>query len=109
MSKKLIGSVSHHDCEVEELRADRELAVEYAKVAVEALNNPEDRAAGLIALRAIAEASGLNVIATDARINCKSLHRALSPKGNPTLTVLQAVLKAVGLKLSVASGQYIPL
>ncbi len=50
--------VSHHDAEVAELRADRELAVEYLKVAMESLDNPDDRAAGLLALRTVAEAYG---------------------------------------------------
>lgn len=50
--------VSHHDAEVAELRADRELAVEYLKVAMESLDNLDDRAAGLLALRTVAEAYG---------------------------------------------------
>ncbi len=46
MSKKLSAVESHHEREVEELRADRELAVEYLKAAMESLDNPDDRAAG---------------------------------------------------------------
>lgn len=56
MNKKLKAAVSHHEREVEELRADRELAVEYLKAAMESLDNPDDRAAGLLALRTVAEA-----------------------------------------------------
>jgi hypothetical protein len=41
--KKLVGVGSHDEWEVQELRKDREFAVEYAKVAVEGLNNPEER------------------------------------------------------------------
>lgn len=55
MSKKLTGAVSHHEREVAELRADRELAAEYLKAAMESLDNPDDRAAGLLALRTVAE------------------------------------------------------
>lgn len=33
MSRKIAAAVSHHDREVAELRADRELAVEYLKAA----------------------------------------------------------------------------
>ena len=54
---KLKGVVSHHDAEVAELRADHELAIEYLKAAMESLDNPDDRAAGLLALRALAEAT----------------------------------------------------
>ena len=105
MKRKHIGSVSHHDEEVAELRADRELTVEYMKVAMASLDDPEDRAAGLLALRTIAEAyGGLGAVAAEAGISREALYRALSPKGNPTLKTLLAVLKAVGLKLSVESG-----
>lgn len=96
------ASVSYHEAEIEELRADRDLAVEYLKAAMESLDDPDDRAAGLLALRTIAEAyGGLGAVAAEAGINRESLYRALSPKGNPTLKTLLAVLKTVGMRLSV--------
>ena len=99
---KLIGVVSHHEREVEELREDRNFAIGYLQAAMEALDNPEERAGGLIMLRAVAEAyGGLGAVAAQAGINRESLYRALSPKGNPTLKTLIAVLNAVGLRLSV--------
>jgi probable addiction module antidote protein len=102
MSKKLKAATSHHEREIEELRADRELAVEYLKAAMESLDNPDERAAGLLALRTVAEAyGGLGAVAAEAGISRESLYRTLSPKGNPTLKTLLAVLKAVGMKLSV--------
>jgi probable addiction module antidote protein len=83
---KLKGVVSHHEAEVAELRNDRELAVEYLKAAMESLDNPDDRAAGLLALRTVVEAyGGLGAVAAEAGISRESLYRALSPKGNPTL------------------------
>ena len=102
MGKKVKAAVSHHEREVAELRADRGLAVEYMKAAMESLDNPDDRAAGLLALRSVAEAyGGLGVVAAEAGISRESLYRTLSAKGNPTLKTLLAVLKAVGMKLSV--------
>lgn len=99
---KMKGTISHHEREVAELGSDRELAVEYLKAAMESLDNPNDRAAGLLALRTVAEAyGGLSAVATEAGISRESLYRALSPKGNPTLKTLLAVLKTVGLRLSV--------
>lgn len=99
---KLKGTVSHHESEVAELRADRELAVEYLKAAMEALDDPHDRAGGLLALRTVAEAyGGLGVVAAAAGISREALYRALSPTGNPTLKTLLAVLKTVGMRLSV--------
>jgi probable addiction module antidote protein len=99
---KLKGVVAHHEAEVAELRADRELAVEYLKAAMESLDNPDDRAGGLLALRTVAEAyGGLGAVTTEAGISRESLYRALSPKGNPTPKTLLAVLKTVGMRLSV--------
>ncbi|MDP2828728.1 MAG: transcriptional regulator [Sulfuricellaceae bacterium] len=86
MNKGQKAAVSHHDSEVAELRADRELAVEYLKAAMESLDNPDDRAAGLLALRTVAEAyGGLGAVSAEAGISRESLYRALSAKGNPTL------------------------
>ena len=44
---------------------------------------------------------GLGAVAVQAGISRESLYRALSPKGNPTLKTLVAVLKTVGLRLTV--------
>ncbi|RKP47650.1 addiction module antidote protein [Trinickia fusca] len=99
---KLTGAVSHHEAEIAELRNDHELAVAYLKAAMESLDSPDDRAAGLLALRTVAEAyGGLGVVAASAGISRESLYRALSAKGNPTLKTLLAVLRAVGMRLSV--------
>lgn len=106
MNKKLKAAVSHNDLEVAELRADHGLAVEYLKAAMESLDNPDDRAAGLLALRTVAEAyGGLGAVAAEAGVSRESLYRTLSAKGNPTLKTLLAVLKAVGMKLSVEPDQ----
>jgi probable addiction module antidote protein len=73
---------------------------------MESLENPEERAGGLLALRAVAEAyGGLGAVAAQAGISRESLYRALSPKGNPTLKTLVAVLKTLGLRLSVTEKQ----
>ena len=96
------GVTSHHEREVAELRADPVLAVEYLKAAMAALDDPLDRGACLLALRTVAEAyGGLGAVAKEAGISREALYRALSPKGNPTLRTLIAILKTVGMKLSV--------
>lgn len=102
MKRKLGAAVSHHEREIEELRQDRDLAIEYLSTAMASLDDPEDRAAGLLALRSVAEAyGGLGAIAKSAGISRESLYRALSPRGNPTLKTILAVLGAVGMRLSV--------
>ncbi len=103
---ELKGVVSHRAREIVELRADRELAVEYLRAAMASLDDPNDRGAGLLALRTVAEAyGGLGVVASEAGISREALYRALSPKGNPTLKTLLAVLKTVGMRLSVEPEQ----
>ena len=104
--RKLVGVGSYHEWEVKELREDREFATEYLKAAMEALDNPEERAGGLIMLRAVAEAyGGVGAVAGQAGISRESLYRSLSPKGNPTLKTLIAVLNTMGLSLSVVPQQ----
>ena len=106
MRRKVKAAVAHHVREVAELREDRDLAVEYLKAAMESLDDPDDRAAGLLALRTVAEAyGGLGAVAAEAGISRESLYRALSAKGNPTLKTILAVLKAVGMLLSVEPGE----
>ncbi len=81
MSKKIKAAVPHHEREVAELRADRELAVEYLKAAMESLDDPDDRAAGLLALRTIAEAyGGLGAVAAEAGISRESLYAHSQPR-----------------------------
>lgn len=99
------NSASHHDWELGLLKSDRELAVEYLKMAMESLDNPKERGGALLSIRAVAEAyGGLGAVAAQAGISRESLYRALSPKGNPTLKTLIAVLKTLGLRLSVAEN-----
>ncbi|MHB1676384.1 MAG: helix-turn-helix domain-containing transcriptional regulator [Sulfuriferula sp.] len=47
------------------------------------------------------------MVATPAGISRESLYRALSPKGNPTLRTLLAVLKNVGMRLSIDAEHHI--
>jgi len=109
MTKKAMeASVSHTDETIQELRADRQFAVEYLKAALEELDDPDNRAAGLLALRDVAEAyGGLGMVAEQAGISREALYRSLSPKGNPTLKTLLAVLKTVGMRLSVEPESHV--
>ena len=44
---------------------------------------------------------GVGEIAQQAELNAKTLYRTLSPKGNPELRSLTAILKAMGLRLAI--------
>jgi probable addiction module antidote protein len=66
------------------------------------LEDADEPAVLLIALRRIAEArGGIAKVAKAAGIERESLYRALSERGNPRLSTLVAVTKAVGLRLTV--------
>jgi probable addiction module antidote protein len=91
-------SVSHNDFMVRELRRDPEFAAGYLKAALEEDDDPRVL---LIALRRLAQARGVAKVAKAAGIERESLYRALSVNGNPRLSTLVAVTKAIGLKLTV--------
>ena len=96
------AGIPYHEWEVEKLRANPEFAFEYLRAALESLDNPEERAGSLLMLRALAEAyGGLGAIAASAGLSREALYRSLSPKGNPTLKTLVAVLNAMNLRLTV--------
>ena len=95
-------SVSHDEVMVRKLRTDRAFAVEYLKAAMEDTDEPQTLS---IALRHVAEArGGIAKIAKAAGVERESLYRALSPRGNPRLSTLVAVTKALGLTLTVENS-----
>jgi len=100
---KDITSVSHDEYMIRKLRENPNFAAEYLKAALE---DTEEPGVLLIALRRIAEArGGIAKVAKAAGIERESLYRALSAKGNPRLSTLVAVTKAVGLKLTVENAR----
>ena len=93
---------SHDKWMIEELRADPKLAAAYLRQAMTDMSDPEGRGAALLALRRLAEAhGGMAAVAVEAGIQRESLYRVLSPKGNPTMNNLIAVLKSLGMRLTV--------
>ncbi len=55
------------------------------------------------ALNDVARARGMTALARDTGLTRETLYKALGDKGNPTLTTLLAISKALGVKLSVAA------
>ena len=68
---------------------------------LDAVLEMEDSAALLVALRHVAKAHGMAEVSRRAELGEKTLFRALSDQGNPTIGTLTKVLHAVGLRLSV--------
>ena len=54
------------------------------------------------ALGVIARAKGMSEVAREAGVSRESLYRALSAGGNPEFATVLRVVRALGLKLSVA-------
>lgn len=95
-------SASHDEAIIRRLRKDPEFAAEYVKAALE---DTEEPLVLLLALRHLARARGIAKVAKAAGIERESLYRALSRRGNPRLSTLVAVTKAIGLKLTVEAAR----
>lgn len=89
---------SHDDATVESFRHTPELAAAYLNdVLVDG-----DLEELMIALHRVSSAfGGVGENAQQAELNAKTLYRTLSPKGNPELRSLIAILKAMGFRLAI--------
>ena len=93
--------VSHEDAMVQMLRKDPAFAAEYVRVALEEVGERGGQAALLSVLRQVAKARGMAYVAKAVGVERESLYRTLSPRGNPRLTTLIALMKTLGLLLTV--------
>lgn len=89
---------SHEEATIERFRQDPELAATY----LDAILEDGDEGELLYALQQMAKAyGGVKEIAEQTELNAKTLYRTLSPQGNPEMKTLVAILKAMGMRLSV--------
>lgn len=95
---KTILSRSHEVATVESFRKDPQFAAEY----LNAVLADGDQEEVMLALRRLSKAcGGVSKLAKEAKLNATTLYRTLSPKGNPELTSLTALLNALGMQLAV--------
>ncbi len=89
----------HHDEAMAQLyRQDPALALEV----INSILDDGDQAELLIVLRQLTQAfGGVAAVAEQAQLNPTQLYRTLSAQGNPALSSLIAILKAMGLRLAV--------
>jgi len=91
-------SKPHDEAMAELYRSDPALALEV-------INNilaEGDQAELMTVLRQLAQTvGGVQAVAEQAHLNPTQLYRTLSPKGNPALNSLTAILKTMGLRLAV--------
>ncbi|SDL17801.1 probable addiction module antidote protein [Franzmannia pantelleriensis] len=89
---------NHDTAVIEMLRDDPDMAIDYLRTAFDELDKEGGESAFLMSLRHVVEAQGgMAVVAERAKLSRESLYRALSPKGNPTLRTMTAVIKATGI------------
>ena len=78
----------------------------YALQLLNSILEDGDQSELLIALRQMAKAfGGVQAVAEQAHLNPTQLYRTLSPEGNPALSSFSAILKAMGMRLSVQALQ----
>jgi len=89
---------SHEESMTELFSADPNFAAEYLDNILE-VGEPTDL---LIALRQMAAAfGGVAKVASKAKLNPTQLYRTLSAQGNPEVRSLSAVLRTMGMRLSI--------
>lgn len=88
----------HEEATIASFRDDPDFAAKYLNAVLE----DGDQQELLLALRRMAEAfGGVPKLAQTTNLNVTSLYRTLSPRGNPELKSLRALLKAMGMRLAV--------
>jgi len=91
-------SRGHEEATIESFRKNPAFAAEYLNSVLE----DGDQEELMIALRRMSNAfGGVQKLAHRTKLNAKALYRTLSPKGNPELKSLRALLKAMGMQLAV--------
>ncbi len=97
-SRKVAPHRAHSVATAEGFRKDPQFAAEY----LNAVLTDGDQEELMVALRYMAEAfGGVPQLAARAQLNATTLYRTLSPKGNPELKSMKALLGAMGMRLAV--------
>jgi probable addiction module antidote protein len=95
---KTPASRSHETVTIESFHNDPAYAAAY----LDAVLEDGDQEEVMLALRRVTDAfGGVQKLAAAAKVNYTSLYRTLSPTGNPELRSIKALLKAMGMRLSV--------
>jgi len=89
---------SHERATIASFKRNPRFAAEYLNSILDDGNQDEL----MVALRRMAKAfGGVSGVADAANLNATTLYRTLSQRGNPELKSLTAILKAMGLRISV--------
>ena len=92
------ASRPHEEAKIESFQKDPAYAAEYLNVVLE--NGDQEEV--MVTLRQLAQSfGGVAALAEKAELNATTLYRTLSPRGNPEMKSLTALLKAMGMRLAV--------
>ena len=95
-------SRSHDEAMEEFFREDPALSAEYLSFTLKEGSQEEF----LFALRRVVKAfGGVGKVAAVTGLNENTLHRTLSAKGNPKLSTLSGICKAVGMEISITQSR----
>lgn len=95
---KTVPFRSHEEATIASFRKDSAFAAEY----LNAVLADGDQEEVMVALRRLSQAfGGVSKLAKTADLNATTLYRTLSPKGNPEMKSLMALLRALGMQLAV--------
>jgi len=95
---KIKPSRSHEEATIESFRKDPFFAAEFLNAVLE----DGDQEELMLALRRMSKAfGGVTKLASKSKLNPNTLYRTLSPRGNPELKSLKALLNAMGMQLTV--------
>jgi len=93
------------DWHIESLK-DKKRALAYLQLAMDDYQADGDTEALLTAFRDVAKAQGgIPELAKKAELHPKTIYRTLSSKGNPRLTTLGKLLRALGFHLIIAESK----
>jgi len=84
---------------INKLKNDKEFAEEFLKVSLEEYSENANKEELMLALRHLATAKGISKLEKKSGISRNVFYKSLSPKGNPTIDTLLAILKSLNLKM----------
>ncbi len=88
------------DYEEDYFRKHPEEIDDYLKIVFDEYAQDGDTGALLSSLRVLARVKGVSIIAEETGMTRKGLQKALSPKGNPRLENINAIMHAMGYRLT---------
>lgn len=98
------ASIDHDEAMIAELREDPEYAEAYLQAAFDDIYEPGGIGGFLVALRQVIESrGGVSAIAQRSGLSRQHIYRALSEKGNPTITTLTELTRAARVRLTASA------